>query len=71
MLYTLLADCLISHLNNTPTPGSLQEPGAVFLSGLPLSETARAGEEDGINISKDNQSTAPKSGGRPPDWCGI
>ena len=41
MLYTLLAFCFVAHLNDTPTPGSFQEPGAVFL-GLPhrISETA-------------------------------
>lgn len=41
MLYTLLAFCFVAHLNDTPTPDSFQEPGAVFL-GLPhrISETA-------------------------------
>ena len=41
MLYTLLAFCFVAHLNDTPTPGFFQEPGAVF-SGLPhcVSETA-------------------------------
>ena len=40
MLYTLLACSFVSHLNDTPTPDSFQEPGAVF-SGLPhsVSET--------------------------------
>ncbi len=27
----LLAFCFVSHLNNTPTPGSCTESGAVFL----------------------------------------
>ena len=41
MLYTLLVCSFVSHLNDTPTPDSFQEPGAVF-SGLPhsVSETA-------------------------------
>ena len=44
MLYTLLAYSFVSHLNDTPTPDSFQEPGAVF-SGLPhrVSETAPFG----------------------------
>ncbi len=36
-----------------------------------LSEERARSRENKINISKDNQSTAPKSGGWPPDWCGI
>lgn len=30
MLYTLLASCLMSHLNNTLKPDSMQEPGFVI-----------------------------------------
>ena len=30
MLCTLLVFCFVSHLNNTPKPDSLQEPGFVF-----------------------------------------
>ena len=33
MLYTLLAFCFVSHLNNTPKPGSTQEPGLCFFWG--------------------------------------
>ena len=33
MLYTLLASCFVSHLNNTPKPDSPQEPGLCIFRG--------------------------------------
>ena len=36
MLYTLLASCFLSHLNNTPKPDSVQEPGFVIFRGCLL-----------------------------------
>ena len=57
MLYTLLAFYFFSHINNTPKPDSVQEPGFVFL-GLPLSETApifcRGAEFTAVSKAHDN-----------------
>ena len=36
MLYTLLASCLMSHLNNTPKPDSVQEPDFKIFRGCLL-----------------------------------
>ena len=54
MLYTLLACSFVSHLNDTPTPDSFQEPGAVF-SGLThcVSETAP------LPVSRTNREVVP------------